>query len=601
MICKNCSAEYDESLAQCPECGMENETATACFDTKSEEVAKIEEATDESAQVTEQEEEKETQEEAPEAAEEASCESENSEEEQTDEDKNEQDTASAEKTEKTEDKPVLPARRTVRRPVRRVSKEEKRISAGIIATLCLVGVFSVVLSVMNITTDVFRISDSGEKMVVGVGFIPQEENQLEKVLSKCFSVAKKGFGRESTGTEGFIARLNPGDKGNVYSLVNGGTEKVQTEADPAQRFADENGEYAYYKVPEKKIDKVLELFGLESGRGENSENYYYCEGFYYFAVQKAKTTVVAAEVTKSRRILDGSYYVECYFYKESAKETAKSKTCYMIVEAVKDEASGEIDFTVKRISLRPIFGSDGNLLDSAKTWERKSELIEGRTKDGKLFSKYKIEYPVVEGDGAGYKNVRDFFENAVSVYKMKAETADAEYEKFKASGGDEGQLPYVENVVASIVFDDENNISFKGEISKLNPTVKPTTEETEATEEQSGCAKLYERTVEAYTIDKKTGDFVSKDSVIGKDYMLISELLYRIYNGYDYETILPSDEEEDYYSYDETPADTDGQGNAIYESARALTEKGITFYYVTEKGYVSEVTVPYKVVKKLAG
>lgn len=612
MICNNCSAEYDDGAAQCPECGMENESATAAFEEKADTANDGEdtgEAVTDSEAATESENEQDepcADEEKPEEeksrADEASTQADKAEELKQEAEK---ESADGEKEENS-----LPVKKIRRRPVKRATKKEKWLCALIVVLMCLVGISAAGVSLLNITTDIFKIDDSGEKMVASVGFTPGEEKQLEELLAKCFSVVKSEFGCESTDTESFIARLNPADKGNIYSVVNNVREPLQTTADPAERFADENGEYAYYKLDCKRVDKVLSLFGLESQRGENTEKYYYCDGYYYFDAKSSSTPVVAAEVTKSRRVLDGSYYAECYFYKKGTKETAKTKTCYFVAEMSKDEAEDKADFTIKKISVRPIFGSDGKLLDCAKTFERKTEIIEGRTKDGKLFSRYTVEYPVIEDEGAGYKNVIDFFNNAVSVYQLKAQSADEEYKKFKAAGGDDNQLPYEENVVASIVFDNESSISFKGVISKLSPEVSPEAEADSGIESDgtTQAPRLYERTVEAYTIDKQSGNFVLKDSVVGKDYMLVSEVLYRIYNGYEYESILPSQEstqdsygEDEYaYSYDEIPDDTDGIGNAIYESAWALTDKGVTFYYVTEKGYVSEVTLPDSAVKKLA-
>ena len=133
--------------------------------------------------------------------------------------------------------------------------------------------------------------------------------------------------------------------------------------------------------------------------------------------------------------------------------------------------------------------------------------------------------------------------------------------------------------------------------------------------------KLFTRTFDGYVFDKTTGEFVSKDVLAGKDYMVVSEILYRIYNGYEYESIIPEtkveevtdeygeivedeenygEEEENSYSDDEIPDDEDGFGTILYESACALTENGLTFYYVNENGIVEEVTIPFAVVERLA-
>ncbi len=608
MICKNCSAEFDDSAAQCPECGMENEAVTESFEEKNESAEASDEIVEEEKAAQQGESEASSDEEAREAPARAVA-SENSQEndrqEKSDEEKSvEKKPTGVKRVERPVARRTAPGRNIKRRPIR-VTKREKRISAFIIVLMCLVGVCAGVTAYLNITTDIFRVDTSADKIVAGVALVPQEEKQLEELLAKCFSVAKNEFGSESTCVESLLAKINPADKGNIYSRINNTAEELQTTADPADRFADENGEYAYYKLSEKKVDAVLECFGLESHRGENGESYYYCDGYYYFASRPAETQTVKAEVTKTRRILDGSYYAEFYFYAENDGKIKKSKTRYLIMEMNKDETSGDISFEIKKTSSKAVTSADGKLIDSAKTYDRKTEVIEGHTKDGILFCRYVIEYPVLVGDEAGYQNVNDMFKNTVSVYEMKAQSVDAAYKQFKTAGGEEDQLPYIENVVASVIFEDGKNISFAEKIYKLDPDISEETQQDSYyyTEEQVPEARLYETSIESYTVDKQSGNFVSKDSVIGKDYMLVSEVLYRIYNGYEYDSVLPSKEntEDDTgYYYDEIPEDTAQVGASIYESAWALTKSGVTFWYKTEQGYLTEVTVPYKVAKKLA-
>lgn len=592
MICKNCSAEYDENAAQCPECGMENEAVTEHFEEKNDVADAEGEVTDtqeNDACEDAQQENESTQTEPSESADEKQAEAEPEKEALPAE-----NPVRARRVQSAAKAGAAPGNGLKRRPIR-ATKQEKRRIAAIIVMMCLVGVCAAVTAAINITTDIFKVDTSTDRIVAGVGFAAQEQQQLEELLAKCFSVAKNDFGTESTCVETLLAKINPADKGNIYSRINNITEKLHTEADPADRFADENGEYAYYKLSEKKVDAVLGCFGLEAHRGESSEKYYYCDGYYYIAAQQADTQTVKTKITKSRRILDGSYYAEFYFYTENNGKIRKSKTRYLIVEMNSDEASGKISFEIKRISSKPVVSSDGKLVESAKTYDRKTEVIEGYTKDGILFCRYVIEYPVLSGDKAGHSNVNDFMKNTVSVYEMKAEAAKEDYKKFKAAGGDVNQLPFIENVVAKIVFEDEDNISFIERVYTLEPEASTA----EAEPQEKAQARLYKLSVESYTIDRQSGNFVSKDSVIGRDYMLAGEVLYRIYNGYDYSPVLSAESDE--YYYDETPEDIYAQGTAIYESAWALTQKGVTFFYVTEKGYISEVTLPEKVIKKIAG
>lgn len=605
MICKNCSAEYDDKLEACPDCGAEAETMTEEDAEKAEAVGEEKEAPAELAEAEADAEASEADSEETEIKAETEAEA-DSDTEQTKED----GTAEEHTEEKSEEKfaenkhfeymasdktskPVKPKPQFRRIEMTRAQliKENKR-RALIIVIMCLVASLAVAVTVLNLTTDIFADDGASEKVVAGIGFTAQEEKELEVLLAKSFSVSRNEFSKEGITAEAFLETINPADSGNIYSVLNGVNETPQSEADPADRFADENGSYAYYKLEESKVDNVLSLFGLESLRGENSENYYYCDGFYYFAATEGKATPeFSAEIEKSRRVLDGSYYVEGYFYSEKNGETVKTDNYHFVVEMVKDTETGENVYTVRKVSKKPIFGSDGKLVDGAKNALKQKEVIEGRTDDGKIFSVYTLEFPVVEGESEGYKNLNEFFKNAVSVYELKAKSAQQSYAEFKQNGADESKLPLVENLVATVVFEDEKNLSFKAEISSYNPVSDGGG--------QSAADGVYKRSVEAYTFDKVTGDFVSKDDALGKNYMLIGEILYRIYSGYEYENLLKKDEESESEIYDETPSDIEGIGAKIYESAWAYTENGIAFFMITEKGYVTEVTIPYDVVEKL--
>lgn len=537
MICKKCSAEYDSKDGICSECGFEN---TEAF-------------------------------------------------------------VSSEKNAEVRNKKAVPVKKARLKPAKKSGtvfarqtqvKTQKRATAAIAVIMCLVAVLTAGLTAVNILTDVFDEDESTEKVVAGVGLTSQQEKDLEDAVAKVFSVAKNEFDRQTSDAEALIARIRPSDKGDTCLRLNDTAAVLQTEPDPAERFADEDGEYAYYRLEESKVDKLLDLFGEKSYRGENGESFYYCDGYYYFSADEVKETpVVSFEVTKSRRVLDGSYYAEGYFYLEKGRETVKTDAYHLVIELNEGAADGESLYRIRKISTEPIFGSDGKLVGSETTYEIKTEVIEGYTDDGLLFGRYVIEYPVIIGESEGCNNVNEFFRNAVSVYELKAQSAQQLFEDFRQNGGDEEALPVAENITFKVAFEDENNISFVTRIASMSA-------EAEDDKEEGAKEALYKTAVEAYTVDKASGNFVSKDSILGKNYLLVSELLYRIYNGYDYENLLPDASDDEYY-YDETPDDTDELGITLYEGAWSLTEKGVAFYYVTEEGYVKEVTIPYAVVSKI--
>jgi hypothetical protein len=225
-----------------------------------------------------------------------------------------------------------------------------------------------------------------------------------------------------------------------------------------------------------------------------------------------------------------------------------------------------------------------------------------------------------------YQSINTFFNDAINAYRFRAESAQKAYESFVKQGGKDVDLPVEEAVVARVSYESEKYVSVVEKISINDPTAVKATTATVQTEDEEEATDssitLFDRTVDGYVFDKTTGEFVSKDVLVGKDYMVVSEILYRIYSGYEYESIIPeakpeevtdeygeaiepeeeTEEEEDeyYYSDDEIPDDEDGFGTVIYESACAFTENGLTFYYVNEDGMVEEVTIPHVVVEKLA-
>ncbi len=690
MICKNCSAEYDDSYSFCPKCGKEN---TEKFTVEIPEYTEYPEYTEHAVPRVYTDissfSDNSSYEERPEAEENLMV-SENDggyaehqggyadnydveedgqelyplqqdtdyEEQPVQETDNEQEepdlqpvcpeyspengeessVTEAESVETADNAEVAPKKK---RPLRRVPsvnrKEETGTVAVIIAVMCVVAVLAASLSVLKIGTDSLETTEPVEKVVATVGFSAQEEIMLEEVLARCFAALRTDFNSELSDAESFLARVNLYDKGGVYSRVYSEYPQLKTEADPLDRFFDgEEEQYAYYKVEEKKIDELLSIFDLDAYHEVNTAKCYYFDGFYYFApvVQKI-TPAVNAEITKSKRVLDGSYYSECYFYAESGEKRVQTDTYYLVTEKVGDINNGTVSFKVKKISKTPVFDESGKLAE-ARTHKIKKQVIEGKTESGKVYCRYTFEYPVFTEDNAGYQSINSFFADAINAYRLRADSARKDYESFIKQGGKDSELPFTETVIARVSYENEKYISIVEKNAITAPKAEQSVPATEVSEEESEGTSdeetqdapeeevtLFERTVDGYVFDKATGGFVSKDVLIGKDYMAVSEILFRIYNSYEYESIIPEaktedvtdeygetvedeeeyyddEEEEYYYSDDEVPDDEDGFGTKIYESACAFTEKGLTFYYVNEDGVVEEVTIPHAVVERLA-
>lgn len=628
MICNKCSEEYNDSYSFCPSCGAPNSsgftvTTPELPDTYEEENM---------YEIPEYDGEKE-----------ALCEKEEGEAEKASEKKE------PVKEKKEKNPSVAPA-----------TGQEKKASALIVIILCLVAAVGAGLAALNISTETFEEEKQPQKAVALTGLSGEEESVLEMELAQYFTVFRKNYNSVTEDAESFISRINPADSGNIYSRLCPTPMTVQTEADPAMRFADEYDEYAYYKIGASEIDKILGRFNLVSYSDINSKDCYYYDGFYYLNYVATKTTPpVTAEITKSKKVLDGSFYVECYFYVKNGAETIKSNTCYMIVQKNENAAFDGYSFKVCRAELSPLFTEAGNptQANGGAEYTIEKALIEGRTNDGKVYSRYIIEYPVFSGKTAGAEVINQFYSGMVSAYQQKADSAQTDYEAFVAQGGDVQQLPFTETVITRVTYSDDSKISCVEKISAYSPELPEKEEETTASEDEDDYdrqserefdsyrqeqeqepVELITRSVEAYTFEKDTGNFVSKDTVLGKDYMVISEILYRIYNSYDYTAVLPEEtveastegltdefgnaveqeDDEDDYGYDDSyydydsyyddedegygdgvPEDEYGFGTDVYESACAFTKEGFTFWYVEDEGYVTEVTLPFAVVEKL--
>ena len=642
MICKNCSAEYDDRYLFCPSCGQQKGTdAEADFSENDVSVEDISFTEEYSAPVYDLEEEAEELSEAPELT------------------KGEEEVKLTEKK-KTEEKKNMakPAKGTV-------SKADKRAPMLVIIIMCIVAVTGAVLAVLNIKTGALEAKPQPQKAVALTKLSVEEEAVLEAELAEYFTVFRQNFDSAASDAESFLARINPADSGNIFSRLCASPLTPETAADPAMRFSDEYGNYTYYKVAAAEIDNILARFNLTSYGDINSKDCYYYDGSYYINYVPTKTTpAVKTEIIKSKKVLDGSFYVECYFYAENAGQIVKSSNCYLIVEKNAEAALDGYSFRVLKSDIRPLFTDSGNPTEINKSsfYTVESKVIEGCTDDGTLYSRYVIEYPVFNEQSAGIDTINQFYSSLISSYEQKAASAQTDYESFISQGGNVKELPFTETVITRVTYTDDSRISCMEKIATYSPEIpvkeEETTQEDEydyydernyrdefsvlSAEAEPEPVKLFTRTVEAYTFDKTTGDFISKDAVLGKDYMVISEILYRIYNAYDYTAVIPEtpveesstvastdafgnpvgsedeygyedddyygyDEYDDYYGYDEddgygdgVPADEEGFGTVIYESACAFTEYGFTFWYVESEGFVTSVTIPFAVTEKLA-
>ena len=524
MICKKCSNEYDDSLEVCPFCEKE--------EVKEKKHFKV--------------------------------------------------TIDPEKENPVEES--LPTRRQQRKENRqekakeklRTSKKEKGASRFIVSSVCVMAVLMVALSCLSVFTDVLKDDDDTVKTMALSSLSPIDAGELENYLSKLYVL--KGFELDDdTASDEFYVNLRPGTKNGLYESLADKAEITTDAADPAERFADEEGNYAYYKLPIEAVDGIIESFGLVPNHTLNLKNAYCYKGYYYFAEAGEETvSAVEADVVSSKRIQDGSYYVDCMFYSEGKQEGR----LYAI--AKKDEITAG-KWIISRLSIEPIFDGSGIMVenDGVFRYGLKRELFEGKLSDGTVFCEYSIEYPCFKGDSMGERAANLLYSEVLSKYKNSAEEADKYFEDYK---GSKEELPIVVHISSEVTYSDEKYISTIVDISEYNAE----------DEKDSEKVMISKRSVEGYIFDAETGEYVSRDEVLGNDFQLIYDLLYRIQGGYTYDDLI--------YEGVSRPADippNNTTGKQIYEAGGAITPNGYVFCKVTDEGYVNSIVLPKNVIDEI--
>ena len=477
------------------------------------------------------------------------------------------------------------------------TKQEKNASNFIVCLVCVLGAVLIALCAIGFTTDVFK-KDDGVKAVALLGLTSEEEKSLEAHLAAVSSLAEKGFDSSKTTAEEFLSNIYPGDENGMFKKLGKSAVLVTDEADPALRFGVEDSyegekQYSYYKAEKWQVDSILEAFGINVNDTLNTERAYYYDGYYYFSSQPDESSAQSTlgfEITESKRIQDGGYYAECTVLNSI---DTKVTTVYVIAEKVIGE-NEERSWKITRIQSEPIFDSLGIMIDASGSeqygYEMKTLTFDALTDDEELFCKYTFEYPVFKGDSNGEKAANALYDSIISSYKAQSENAQKDYEKFKKDGYDESCLPLQVHFSAEVSYNKGNYIGVINDLSKTVAEKTKSDENEDSDEEEQQGAVLAQKTVEGYTFDAITGEYVTKDSIIGKEYVKISELLYRIHSGFDYSAVMSGE-----YEFDSVPEDTDEVGKHFYDGASTLCEDGYVFFAVSDEGYAERVVIPYTV------
>ena len=482
---------------------------------------------------------------------------------------------------------VKPVKKAVAAPVKNVRrkapavsqkqiKEEKKAKNTIMILTCIMALITIATAVVGNVTDIFKAE---EVKAVAVLILPQEDKEeLEKHLSKLWPLANVGFDTEKMSGEELFDYIKPYSEDGLYTSFGYSATAVTHEADPAGRFKDENGSYCYFKIPRGEIDSILSHFGLEENHALNSDSAYYFDGHFYFAHSDKAEEKVSGKVSilDSKRIQDGRYYVICKFGKKEVYVTAS------IITGEKGK-----DWKIHSMSLTPVFDSLGIMIkeddEIISNFEMRQAVIDGIAKDGTVFRKYIVKYPYFFGETQGEIEANNFYSSVIAFYQQQSQQVQSEYNKFKKKGGKTDSLPLETHYTAQVSFSDESNLCLINEITESVAMYKNTQDIT-----------LPVKTVECNTFDVTTGTYVSKDNFVGKDYITVEKILYRIYGGYSYEALVDSSA-----SDISVPDDTYKLGAKIYNSASTLCKDGYVFCYIDSQGLRKDIMIPFEVADKL--
>ena len=452
-------------------------------------------------------------------------------------------------------------------------KEEKKAKNTVVILACIMAVITFATCIVGTMTDVFKGDDL---KAVAVLILPQEDKEeLEKQLAKLWPLVDVGFDTEKMSGEELFSYIMPYSENGLYASFGYKAKAVTHEADPAGRFSDANGNYHYLKIPREEIDSILSHFGLEQNHALNGDAAYYYDAHYYFSYsgEADEKSSGKVKILDSKRIPDGRYYVTAKFGK---------KDVYITASMISDGG-----WEIHSMSLTPVFDSMGVMIKNEETdnssYEMRQTVIEGKAKDGTVFRKYIIKYPYFFGESQGEIEANNFYNSVITYYQHQSQQIQSEYNKFKKKGGKTDSLPLEIHYTAQMSYSDEKNLCLINEITESVAMYKDSAE-----------VKLPVKTVECNTFDVETGMYASKDNLIGKDYITVEKILYRIYCGYSYEALIDSS-----VSDVAVPADTYKLGAKIYNSASTFCKDGYVFCYIGSDGLREDVVIPFDAVAKL--
>lgn len=466
-------------------------------------------------------------------------------------------------------------------------KREKKARAVVLSICSLCAAAMIALTFVSKYTDVFKTSATAVKTVALSGFTHGEKGSFEGYAGFFSAFFKTGFNRDDIKQETLLEMMKPQKANGLYAAFFKPSDIITDKADPAERFKNGDG-YSYCKIKKADIEKIMTSLGQQVVNCANGREYYYYNSYYYFAADgtgKQTKTSYSVDVASSKRTEDGKYYVQCDFTSASGEK----KTVYCLVSMEKSDEGNK--WSLLELSSSPLFSSDGVKItpESGETlsYEIKRRTIAAKTKKGVNFANYIIEYPVFsaadddEKGKSAASTLNTLYSDMISKYQAKAKKADSLYRRYLKKGGKKKNLPAYIYVSSKVVYNENGYISLLDETNDYLPIEKKVTAEENGTTEEKAVLLFPSTSFEAYTLDVSTGEFVKKDSVLGKDYVELQKKLFELYyknrNGKD----------------SEVPEDTGNIGQLISSSAWCVSKDGVLFNFIDPEGYNDSVTLPY--------
>ena len=467
-------------------------------------------------------------------------------------------------------------------------KKVKRADILMKVIVCICAVVTVALTFVSGFTGIFL--DDGQEKTVGLSILlPQDSSLFEETAVKYACLFENGYSCEETSSDDLLSLMRPQSEGGLYAALYK-TEKAETEVpDPAGRYEVATAALTkgYTKISAKKIGQVLSSLSLENLKDANTRDYYYFDGYYYFRAETEplEKEELLAKVVSAKKTSEGNYYIECDITSYSSQKDESNYKKYFLASL--NDADGEKSWSIRKISATPLYDDFGNGIKNEKTEKKESlsftmdrHIIEARTKSGKLYARYIIEHPRFDTQGAAESAINAIYAQKAEDFEALAKKATKNYKSYIKKGGSKSDLPLYTVVSASVKLNDEGYFSIVEKTTEYNPLNKEAQQTDEVTAEVKTEEAVFPKTtVESYTFNIESGEFVKKDEVTGKDYLSVQQLLYRTYMGIE-------DTEEVY--------DADGIGAKIYASPWALTKEGPMFTFTSDEGYTEEITIPYE-------